>query len=134
VVVVVNREVVETFPGRTGQISKRAIKLKKCDSRESDRRSKMKSLGLFTILLLFAGSAMAKEATAQIKVSGMTCGACAVSVKRGLAKTKGVKSADVSAEKGLATVIYDDGQVSEQQLREAIEKTGFKTEPVKENR
>ena len=94
----------------------------------------MKSLGLFAILLLFAGSAVAKDSNAQIKVSGMTCGACAVSVKRGLEKTKGVKSADVNAEKGLATVIYDDGQVNEQQLRDAINKTGFKAEAVKENK
>ncbi len=94
----------------------------------------MKSLALFAILLLFVGSAMAKEATARIKVSGMTCGACAVSVKRGLEKTKGVKSADASAEKGIATVIYDDSQVNEQQLRDAIEKTGFKTAPAKENK
>ena len=94
----------------------------------------MKSLGLFAFLLLFAGSAVAKDANAQIKVSGMTCGACAVSVKRGLEKTKGVKSADVNAEKGLATVIYDDGQVNEQQLRDAINKTGFKAEAVKENK
>lgn len=94
----------------------------------------MKSLALSAILLLFVGSAMAKEATAQIKVSGMTCGACAVSVKRGLEKTKGVKSADVSAERGIATVIYDDNQVNEQQLRDAIEKTGFKAAPVKENK
>ena len=94
----------------------------------------MKTLGLFAILLLFAGSAMEKEATAQINVSDMTCGACAVSVKRGLEKTKGIKSADVSAEKGLATVIYDDSQVNERQLRDAIEKTGFRAEPVKENR
>jgi len=94
----------------------------------------MKSLGLFAILLLFAGSAVAKDSNAQIKVSGMTCGACAVSVKRGLEKTKGVKSADVNAEKGLATVIYDDGQVNEQQLRDAINKTGFKAEAVKKNK
>ena len=94
----------------------------------------MKLLRLFAIVLLLAGSSVAKEATAQIKVSGMTCGACAVSVKRGLEKTRGVKSADVNAEKGLATVIYDDSQVSEQQLHDAINKTGFKTEPAKENK
>src|SRR2546422_709619 len=41
----------------------------------------MKALRLLAILLLFAASAMAKDSTAQIKVSGMTCGACAVSVK-----------------------------------------------------
>jgi len=55
-------------------------------------------------------------------------------VKRGLEKTKGVKSADVSAEKGLATVSYDDSQISEQQLREAINKTGFKAEPAQEKK
>ena len=94
----------------------------------------MKSLMLFAILLLFAASAMAKDSTVQIKVSGMTCGACAVSVKRGLEGTKGVKSADISVEKGLATVSYDDSQVNEQQLRDAINKTGFKAEPAQEKK
>lgn len=94
----------------------------------------MKSLKLFTILLLFVAAAMAKDSTVQIKVSGMTCGACAVSVKRGLEKTKGVKSADVSVEKGIATVSYDDSQVNEQQLRDAINKTGFKAELAEEKK
>ena len=94
----------------------------------------MKSVQLFAILLLFAASAMAKDSSVRIKVSGMTCGACAVSVKRSLEKTKGVKSADVSVERGLATVVYDDSQVNEQQLREAIYKTGFKAEPAQEKK
>ncbi len=94
----------------------------------------MKSLGLFAILLMFAGAAMAKDSTAQIKISGMTCGACAVSVKRGLEKTKGVKSADVSVEKRLATVVYDDSQVNDQQLRDAINKTGFKAEATEKKK
>ncbi len=66
---------------------------------------------LMTIVLL-TGIATAKETTTQIKVSGMTCGACAVSVKAALTRTKGVKSADVSTVKGLATVVYDDTQVT----------------------
>jgi copper chaperone CopZ len=45
-----------------------------------------------------------------------------------------VKAADVSVEKGLATVVYDDSQVNEQQLREAINKTGFKAEPSPEKK
>ena len=85
-------------------------------------------------LVLFAGSALAKDIKAEIKVSGMTCGACAVSVKSALARIKGVKSADVSYEKGLATVVYDDAQTNEQQLREAINKTGFKVEPNQEKK
>ena len=92
----------------------------------------MKVLALFASLILMAGTALGKEATAQIKVSGMTCGACAVSVKASLSRTRGVKTADVSVEKGLATVVYDDSQVNEQQLRDAINKTGFKAEPAKE--
>lgn len=91
----------------------------------------MKVLALFVTTLLLAGAAFAKDVTTQIKVSGMTCDACAVSVQKSLEKTKGVKQAQVSSEKGLATVTYDDAQVNEQQLREAINKTGFKAEPPK---
>ena len=78
--------------------------------------------------------AMAKEATAKFKVTGMTCGACVASVKKALSKTKGVKSAEVSLEKELATVVYDDRQVNQQQLREAVNKTGFKAEPAEEKK
>lgn len=91
----------------------------------------MKSLALLVSTLLLAGAAFAKDVTTQIKVSGMTCEACAVSVQKGLEKTKGVKHAEVSSDKGLATVTYDDAQVNEQQLRDAINKTGFKAEPPK---
>ena len=91
----------------------------------------MKASTLFASTLLLAGAAFAKDVTTQIKVSGMTCEACAVSVQKSLEKTKGVKHAEVSSNKGLATVTYDDAQVNEQQLREAINKTGFKAEPSK---
>jgi mercuric ion binding protein len=88
----------------------------------------MKSASTFLLLLLSASTAFATDVKAEIKVSGMTCGACSVSVKSALTRVKGVKSADVSYEKGLATVVYDDQQTNEQQLREAINKTGFKAE------
>ncbi len=94
----------------------------------------MKFFGILMTTVLLAGAAMAKEATTQIKVSGMTCGACAVSVKAALNRTKGVKSADVNAEKGLATVVYEDSQVTEQQLLDAINNTGFKAETTKEKK
>lgn len=89
----------------------------------------MKSFALVACTLLLAGAAFAKDVTTQIKVSGMTCDACAISVQKSLEKAKGVKRADVSSDKGLATVTYDDSQVNEQQLREAIDRTGFKAEP-----
>ena len=94
----------------------------------------MKLVSSLISILLLAGVALGKEVTAQIKVSGMTCQACAVSVQKSLERTKGVKHVEVSNEKGLATVVYDDAQTSEQQLREAIDKTGFKAEPKQETK
>jgi len=94
----------------------------------------MKSLSIFAMTLLFAGTLFAKDVTTQIKVSGMTCEACAVSVQRSLEKVKGVRHAEVSSEKGLATVTYDDSQTTEQQLRAAIDKTGFKAEQSPEKK
>ena len=91
-----------------------------------------KTLIALTSMLLLGAIAMAKEATTEIKVKGMTCGSCVVTVKKALTQTKGVRSADVSLEKAQAAVVYDDTQVNEQQLREAINKTGFKAEPNKE--
>ena len=91
----------------------------------------MKSFLAFAITVFFAGVLYAKDVSTQIKVSGMTCDACAVSVQKSLEKVKGVKRAEVSSDKGTATVVYDDAQTNEQQLREAIDKTGFKAEPAK---
>ncbi len=80
---------------------------------------------------LLAGLASAKEVTTQIPVSGMTCGSCAVAVRKALTSLEGVKKADVSVEQNKATVVYEDSQVTEKQLREAINKTGFKAEVTK---
>ncbi len=89
----------------------------------------MKTLQIVATAVLLAGVARAKEATTEIKVSGMTCSKCAVSVQKSLERTKGVKHAEVRVEKGLAIVMYDDARVNEQQLREAIHRTRFKAEP-----
>ncbi len=94
----------------------------------------MKFLRILLTIVFLTGIMMAKEVKTQIKVSGMTCGACAVSVKAALSRTKGVKSADIDTAKGLATVLYDDTQVSEQQLVDAINTTGFKAEASKEKK
>ena len=88
-----------------------------------------KILAALTNMLLVGGMAMAKEATTEIKVKGMTSGSSVVTVKKALTQRKGVKSADVSLEKSQANVVYDDAQVNEQQLRDSINKTGFKAEP-----
>ena len=75
--------------------------------------------------VLMAGAAFAKEATANITVPKMDCDSCAVVIKRALTKTAGVKSTAIDTDKRLVKVVYEDSTVSEAQLHQTIEKTGF---------
>jgi copper chaperone len=70
-------------------------------------------------------SVPAQLATVELKVSGMTCEGCAVSVRNALLETPGVTSAEVDLESARAKVQYDRAQVSTGKLIEAINKTGF---------
>src|SRR6266849_11166868 len=80
---------------------------------------------------LIGGTAVAKEVTAEMKVPGMDCAACTVVIRHALAQTKGVKSVDLNVEKRMATIVYEDTQVTESQIQKVIEKSGYKTEPGK---
>jgi copper chaperone CopZ len=91
----------------------------------------MRWIAILSALVIASGLSSAKEITADIKIKGMTCGSCAIAVKKALTDTKGVKKADVSLEQKRATVIYEDSQVTEKQLRDAINKSGFEAEPSK---
>jgi mercuric ion binding protein len=82
-------------------------------------------------LSLIGGTAVAKEATAEMKVPAMDCAACTVVIKKALTQTKGVKTVDLNVEKRTARIVYEDTQVTEPQIEKAIEKSGFKTEPSK---
>ena len=60
----------------------------------------------------------------KFNVEGMSCGHCKAAVEGELGKLPGVTSkADV--EKGTVDVRYDEGQVSEEQLRAAIREAGY---------
>lgn len=83
-------------------------------------------LGLVLILSLAAVTASAATKTATIHVEGMHCKMCSASVTKALKATDGVKKVDVSFEKGVAVVQYDDQKVTEAKLREVISSTGFK--------
>ncbi len=86
---------------------------------------------LLATTLLATGVALAKEVKTEIKVAGMTCSACAGGLQKTLERQRGVKSAEVSVEKGLATILYDDAQTNEKQLRDVINQTGFRAEAEK---
>ena len=89
-----------------------------------------KTIAIAVLIVTSAGTALAKDVPAKLQVSGMTCPACAISVKSALSKTKGVKQVNINDKTGLTTVVYDDSQVKPQQLLDAVHRTGFKAETI----
>jgi copper chaperone CopZ len=83
-------------------------------------------LGLVFVLSLGVVSASAKTKTTTIHVEGMHCKMCSASVAKALKATAGVEKVEVSFEKGVAVIQYDDQKVTEAKLREVINGTGFK--------
>jgi len=83
-------------------------------------------LGLILVLALGSLSVLAATKTATIRVEGMHCNMCSASVTKALKATDGVEKVEVSSEKGVAVIQYDDQKVTEAKLREVINGTGFK--------
>ena len=61
-----------------------------------------------------------------LKVEGMTCTHCEMSVKKALKAVKGVKDVKVSHKSGLAEIVVKEGKISSIQLIEAVEAEGYK--------
>ena len=61
-----------------------------------------------------------------LNVEGMTCGGCEYKVKRALLKLEGVTQAKADHKKGEASVSFIQGKVTENQLVEAVNSSGYK--------
>lgn len=60
-----------------------------------------------------------------IKISGMTCAACAKRIEKAIGKLDGVSQASVNFATEKLSVEYDDQKVSTNNIKETIEKTGY---------
>ncbi|HEY7853598.1 MAG TPA: heavy-metal-associated domain-containing protein [Aquiluna sp.] len=60
----------------------------------------------------------------EIKIEGMTCGHCQMSVTNEIATLEGVKS--VSVDHNLGTAIVESDGVSNEQFEEAVTEAGYK--------
>ena len=58
-------------------------------------------------------------------VEGMTCAGCEASVKNELGKLDGILESEVSYDSGTATISYLKTKLTEKELQDAINKTGF---------
>lgn len=80
------------------------------------------------IALIIASSifpALAASRTATLAVSGMTCAACPITVKKALMRVAGVSQAEVDLKQQRAIVTYDDGRTSPAALAKAVSEAGY---------
>jgi len=77
-------------------------------------------------LLIFSALLWSKEETVRIRVEGMTCPLCTMTIKKNLKKQPGVSKAKVRLNTKMATVVYDDNKTDIQQLLRAISEVGYK--------
>ena len=68
----------------------------------------------------------------KISISGMHCGSCAGNIERSLRKVSGVKEVSVSAVTNKAFVEVDE-KTSEDEMKKAISKAGYKVVGIEEN-
>jgi len=66
------------------------------------------------------------ESRVTVPIGGMSCAACAQRVEKVLAKLDGVSSASVNLATEKATVLFEPQRLSLPEIREAIEKAGYK--------
>ena len=63
--------------------------------------------------------------TVTLSVSGMTCAACPISVKKVLSRVEGVQQTEVSYKKQEATVTFDDTRTHVEALLKAAGDAGY---------
>ncbi|GAB1233012.1 mercury resistance system periplasmic binding protein MerP [Ferrigenium sp. UT4] len=82
---------------------------------------------LFAILALIALTVPVFAATQSVTlgISGMTCSACPITVKKILNKTAGVINTEMNVEKREAKVTFDDGKTSAELLMRATANAGY---------
>ena len=62
----------------------------------------------------------------KLNIEGMHCTGCSTRLEKVLNNVDGVEDAKVSLEEKKADIKYDETQVSEKELIEAVEEAGFK--------
>ncbi len=75
--------------------------------------------------------AWASPQTVTLNVSGMTCEACPITVKKALQKVPGVSKIDVLYEKKQVVVTFDDSKTNTDALVKATTNAGYPSQPEK---
>jgi mercuric ion binding protein len=84
--------------------------------------------------LVWLAPAWASPQTVTLNVSGMTCPACPITVKKALAKVPGVSKVDVRFEKKQVLVTFDDAKTNTNALVKATTNAGYPSQPDKSSK
>lgn len=80
--------------------------------------------------LALATAAVAAERTVTLAVENMTCASCPYIVKKTMEGVSGVSDVNVSYEKKMATVTFDDAKTTVDAIAQASANTGFPAKPT----
>ena len=83
---------------------------------------------LITLIFLAATlsvPAWAATKTVVLSVSGMTCAACPITVKKALNKVPGVEKVEIRFEQREAVVTFDDAKTNSEALTKATKDAGY---------
>lgn len=80
----------------------------------------------------FSENQKTEEKSVKISIKGMSCMSCAANVKKTLSEIDGVKDVKVSLQDKNAIVTYDPKKVSTDQLKNSINKLGYKPGEIQE--
>jgi len=84
------------------------------------------------VALVTVASAWASPQTVTLNVSGMTCPACPITVKKALEKVSGVSKVEVRYEKKQVLVTFDEAKTNTDALVKATTNAGYPSQPEKE--
>lgn len=86
----------------------------------------MKKTVAFPVLaILLSAPLWAATRVVTLSVSGMTCAACPITVKKALSKVPGVEKVDVHYEKRQVVVTFDDAKTNIPALTQATKNAGY---------
>ncbi len=89
------------------------------------------SIAVVVAILVLTAPAWASPKTVTLNVSGMTCPACPITVKKALEKVSGVSKIDVQYEKKQVVVTFDDTKTNTDALVKATTNAGYPSQPEK---
>ena len=85
----------------------------------------MNRLFVVTLLAVFMTPVWAAPRTVTLSVPTMDCPVCPITVKKALTKVPGVRQAEVSFDKRVAIVTFDDAKTSVEALTQATRNVGY---------